>query len=165
MYDKENTVSNLKVEELTIKDAPAIAQLFQRVWPIATDYPEGWRTQRALSAKEIRQEIQEKQYRYFGIRMNKQIIGVYKLTIGTEILGEQQAVDPAYRKRGFASLMYEQFLQLGQELKKPNCINLLVESKQMIAFVRRLGFQAMGEPYEQHPGMWVQKFLYQHTSE
>ena len=164
MYTKEKSVSSLSVEEFTIEDAPAIANLFQRVWPIATDYPEGWRAQRTLSAKEIYQEIQKKRFRYFGIRIDQKIVGVYKLSIGKEILGEQQAVDPTYRNRGLARLMYDQFIQLGRELKKPNLINLLIESKQMIAFVRRLGFQAMGDPYEQHPGMWVQKFLFYHNT-
>ena len=165
MNAKEKAVSSLAVEEFTIEDTSAIANLFQRVWPLASDYPEGWRAQRTLSGKEIRQEIKKKRFRYFGIRVDKQIVGVYKLSIGKEILGEQQTVDPAYRNRGLASLMYDQFLHLGRELKKPNCINLLVRSKKMIAFVRRLGFQAIGDPYEQHPGMWVQTFLFYHSTE
>lgn len=153
------------VEEFTLEDAPAIAKLLQRVWSSVTEYPPAWRERRTLSTEDIRQEMREGGFRYFGIRAESRIVGVYKLSVRKEILGEQQAVDPAYRKKGFASLMYEQFLELGRQLDKPNCINLLVTNKKMIDFITRLGFQPSGDPYEQHPGMLVQKFLNYHEKE
>ena len=146
------------VELLSLEDASAISILFQRVWPYLTEFPLAWRKQRAQTAEEIRQEMQEGLF-YYGIRVSGQIIGVYKLTIGTEILGEQQVVDPNYRRNGFARLMYNQFLQLGRQLKKPNCINLLISNNTMIDFVTQLGFLPIGAPYEQHPGMLVQKYI------
>ncbi|MFQ6126746.1 MAG: GNAT family N-acetyltransferase [Candidatus Heimdallarchaeota archaeon] len=154
----------LSVEEFTLEDAPAIAQLLQRVWSSVTEYPPTWRERRMLSAEEIHQEMQEGDFRYFGIRTEGHIVGVYKLSIGKEILGEHQAVDPAYRRKGLARLMYEQFLELGRQLGKPNCINLLVTNKKMIAFVTRLGFRPSGDPYEQDPGMFVQKFYFYHET-
>ncbi len=157
-------MSTFSVELLTLEDASAIAVLFQRVWPYLTEFPLTWRNQRALSAKEIRQEMQEGFY-YYGIRVRAQIIGVYKLTIGNEILGEQQVVDPDYRRKGVARLMYDQFLQLGHQLNKPNCINLLLSNNTMIDFVSQLGFLPFGAPYEQHPGMLVQKYIIHHEQE
>lgn len=153
------------VEEFTLEDAPTIAKLLQRVWSSVTEYPPTWRARRTLSAEEIRQEMREGGFRYFGIRAESRIVGVYKLSVGNEILGEQQTVDPAYRKKGFASLMYEQFLELGRQLGKPNCVNLLVTNKKMIAFVKRLGFRPSGDSYEQYPGMFVQKFYFYHETE
>lgn len=155
----------LSVEEFTLEDAPAIAKLLQRVWSSVTEYPPAWRARRMLSVEEIRQEMREGDFQYFGIRAEGHIVGVYKLSIGKEILGEHQAVDPAYRGKGLARIMYNQFLKLGRQLGKPNCINLLVSNKKMIAFVTRLGFQPSGDPYEQHPGMLVQKFLNYHEKE
>lgn len=153
------------VEEFTLEDALAITKLLQRVWSSLTEYPPAWRAQRTLSAEEIRQEMREGSFRYFGIRAVGHIVGVYKLLIGKEILGEHQAVDPVYRRKGLARLMYEQFLELGRQLGKPNCINLLVTNKKMIAFVTRLGFRPSGDPYEQYPGMFVQKFCFYHETE
>jgi len=153
------------VEEFTLEDAPAIAKLLQRVWSSVTEYPPAWRERRTLSTEDIRQEMREGGFRYFGIRVESRIVGVYKLSVRKEILGEQQAVDPAYRKKGFASLMYEQFLELGRQLDKPNCINLLVTNKKMIDFITRLGFRPSGDPYEQYPSMFVQKFYFYHETE
>ena len=148
-----------------MEDAPAIAKLFQRVWPMASEYPTAWRALRVLSVEEIRQEMWEGHFRYFGIRDEGRIIGVYKLSIGKEVLGEHLAVDPSYRKKGLARLMYNQFLRLGRRLGKPNSINLLVTNKELIRFVTSMGFRSHGLPYEQHPGMLVQKFIYYHKKE
>lgn len=96
-----------RVVQLSKEDAKDIAALYQAVWQKACDYPKEWREKRAMSAEEIRKEM-DSGYFFFGVHVKNELVGVYKVTL-TELgcYGEQQAVLLRYQNQGVAYAMYE----------------------------------------------------------
>lgn len=150
----------LKVEDLTETDASEISLLFRKVWlENAEEYPEKWRKSRALSEAQILREMRDG-YRFFGIRIRRQLVGVYKALITDEgLFGEHQSVHPNCRKQGLATVMYEHFLNYA---KTHNCrrvyVNILLNQTASKKIMEKMGFHEAGNPYEQSEGMLVQTY-------
>ncbi len=150
---------NLHIIELTKRDAPEIAQLMALVWLNATHIPEEWRQKRVLTSEQIIKEM-ETDYHYFGARIDERIAGFYKTIVKSDgVLGEHQTVHPEFRHRGLVRAMYRQFIAYAQQLNAPaNLCNILSNHENMRKLVESFGFQPVGEPYEQAPGMLVQLY-------
>lgn len=136
-----------------------IAALFAVVWPTAEDYLESWRTRRMLSAEAIEQEM-DSGYRYFGVDIDGRIAGVYKLYMTDDgAFGEQQSIHPDFMGRGLAKAMYAQFIAFaGEHGCRKNYINILDSQEQLKRYVEKIGFVKQGAPFEQIPGMLVQRY-------
>jgi GNAT superfamily N-acetyltransferase len=147
--------SEFEVEELSEDDAPHIEWLFKEVWPKATEYPEKWREMRVINRKQIMDEMNNG-FRYFGIRMNGRIVGLYKaLRVGDTLIGENQAVHPAHRRRGLAKAMYKHFIQFAKEVGcRRILVNILPSQVASEKLVKEFGFKKIRE-YEQIPEMLV----------
>jgi GNAT superfamily N-acetyltransferase len=150
----------VKVVELGFKDVNDIALLFKKVWlENAQEYPLQWRKLRALNSEEILKEMQEG-YQYFGIHVNGKLVGVYKTLITVHgLFGEHQSVDPAYRRLGLATAMYQHFISYA---KKCGCkkvfVNILANHVPSKKIVEKMKFQKRGPPFEQAKGMLVQLY-------
>jgi len=152
-------VDKIRVELLSSKDAAEIETLFKKVWPTAIEYPEEWRRKRTLSREEIVKEM-ERGYYYFGARMDRRIVGLYKASIrGDSVLGEHQSIHPSYRGQGLAITMYEHIIIFAKE-KKCKRIHVNILSNQIASkkCVEKLGFHKKGHLYEQAKGMLVQMY-------
>ncbi|MFW9831711.1 MAG: GNAT family N-acetyltransferase [Candidatus Thorarchaeota archaeon] len=149
----------IQIEELTEADAPEIANLLKLVWSKATHIPQVWRQKRILSASKVIDEMRN-DFHYFGARIDGQIVGFYKTIMKPEgLLGEHQTVHPNYRHRGLVRAMYRQFIIYAQHLQAPaNLCNILYDHLTMRELVETFGFQPLGPPYEQAPGMLVQLY-------
>jgi len=148
------------VEVLTETDAPEISLLFRKVWlENAEEYPEEWRKSRALSEAQILKEMKDG-YRFFGIRIRRQLAGVYKaLTTGEGLLGEHQSVHPNFRKQGLATIMYEHFINYAKTHKcKKVYVNILLNQTASKKIMEKMEFREAGNPYEQSEGMLVQTY-------
>jgi RimJ/RimL family protein N-acetyltransferase len=149
-----------KVEALSENDVSEISRLFCEVWlENAREYPEEWRKSRALNDAQILKEMREG-YRFFGIRINKQLIGVYTVLIIDEgLFGEHQSVHPDHRNRGLATAMYRHFINFA---KTHNCkkiyVNILLNQTASRKIVEKMGFHKESNPFEQSRGMLVQRY-------
>lgn len=147
--------SGFKVERLSEDDATGIEWLFEVVWPEAKEYPQKWREMRVIDRRQIRNEIRNG-FLYFGVTINGRVVGLYKaLRVGGMLIGENQAVHPAHRKRGLAKAMYEHFIYFA---KNSGCrkilVNILPSQVASEKLVKHFGFKKIKE-YEQIPGMLV----------
>jgi len=145
----------LKVEKLSEDDALYVECLLKEVWPKATEYPKKWREMRVINRQQIMDEMNNG-FRYFGIRADGRIVGFYKtFKVGNVLIGEHQAVHPAYRRRGLAKTMYNHFMQFA---KQDGCrriyVNILPSHVASKRLVKQFGFKKIRE-YEQIPGMLV----------
>ncbi len=149
----------MHVEEFTKKDSADISELLKEVWDKAVEYPEGWRKKRAMS-KEAAERDMDEGYRYFGVRLNGELVGMYKLSVtGRGCFGENQAILPEYWNTGVASAMYHQFFKFAKGHGCPvNYVNILVGQKSGEKLMEKFGFYKVGEPYEQHENMPVQMY-------
>lgn len=147
------------MEELGPSDAKDVEGLFRVVWPQAKEYPEEWRRKRMLSAEEIVEEM-ESGYRYFGMRLEGRIVGVYKARIRGDIcFGEHQSIHPECRVAGLAEAMYDQFFELAERTNcRKNVVSILIGHGIGELCVGRYSFQKAGEPFEQSKGMLVQRY-------
>ncbi len=144
-----------KVERLSEKDAIEVEELLKEVWFNATEYPEKWRKARAIGRNQIIIEMNTG-FHYFGIRLNRKIVGFYKARITKNAyLGEHQSVHPAYRGRGLAKAMYTHFIQFAKETgHRKICVNILPNQVASMKLMEKFGFKKVKE-YEQIPGMLV----------
>jgi hypothetical protein len=147
------------VEELGPADAGDVETLFRTVWTQAKEYPEEWRKKRMLKAEEIVDEM-ETGYRYFGIRLEGRMVGVYKARIlGDVCQGEHQSIHPQCRAEGLSKAMYDQFIDLASEVNcKRNAVYVLIGHEIGERCVGRYSFKKVGEPFEQCSGMLVQRY-------
>ena len=147
------------MEEFGEEDCIELGQLYRTVWPTAIEYPEHWRKERVLTADQILGEMRNG-IRFFGIREEGKIVGVYKARITEEeCFGEHQTILPSYRGSGIASLMYDQFKGLAKAKGcRINSVNVLIGQKPTLKLVEKHGFRKAGEPFEQSPGMFVQRY-------
>jgi|Deesub1362B_J571_1020462.scaffolds.fasta_scaffold39653_1 GNAT superfamily N-acetyltransferase len=143
------------VEKLGVEDASEIELLFRLVWPFAEEYPAEWRRRRCLSSEEIIREMLEG-YCYFGIRLDRKLVAVYKAKIEGDIcLGEHLSIHPDYRGRGLAKAMYEHILRFARERGCVSVrVNILPTQIASVKIVKKYGFRKIKE-YEQIPGMLV----------
>jgi len=148
-----------RVVALTKGDAPEIEALFKKVWPRAEEYPQGWRERRTLTRDEIVEDM-ERGYLYFGVRIDGKLVGIYKAIITEDgLFGEHQSVDPAYRRRGVAATMYEQFIEFARERGcKRVYVNILTSQEASERLVNRMGFKKSGVEFEQAEGMFVRRY-------
>ncbi|MFW9953135.1 MAG: GNAT family N-acetyltransferase [Candidatus Thorarchaeota archaeon] len=149
----------IRIVEFGEQDAKEISELFATVWPFAVEYPEEWRKKRMYSPEQIISEMREG-YHYFGARLEGKIVGVYKAIITEKgLFGEHQTVSLVCRNTGLASAMYIQFAEFGRKNGcERNYCNILVGQVSSEKLMKRFGFKAWGEPYEQHKGMQVQLY-------
>lgn len=147
------------VEEFGEEDCEELERLFKTVWPTATEYPEHWRKSRMLGSAQILEEMRSG-CRFFGVRDKGKIVGVYKARITeNECFGEHQSILSSYRGSGIASLMYDQFKNLAKENGcRINIVNVLIGQEPTLRLVEKHGFHKVGRPFEQSPGMPVQRF-------
>lgn len=147
--------TEFKVEKLSEDDAAYIESLFETVWPEAKEYPEKWRKMRVIDRFQIRNEIING-FQYFGVTLNGRVVGLYKaLRVGDTLIGENQAVHPAHRKRGLAKAMYEHFIHFAKNAGyKKILVNILPSQVASQKLVKQFGFKKIKE-YEQIPGMLV----------
>jgi RimJ/RimL family protein N-acetyltransferase len=148
-----------RVIQLSKEAATDISALYKAVWLKAYDYPKEWRDNRAMSAEEIRKEM-DSGYVFFGVYVKDELVGVYKATLtGRGCYGEQQAVLIEYQNQGVAYAMYEQFLEFAKANKcKTNYVNILVGNEPCERAMKRYNFYKTGEPWEQSRGMLVQTY-------
>jgi len=154
------TLLQIKVEELTEADTPEIALLLRKVWlENAQEYTEKWRKSRALSQVQILEEM-KKGYRFFGIKMECKLVGVYKALITSKgLFGEHQSVHPDFRKMGLATAMYKHFINYARTHKIEKVyVNILLNHTASRKIVEKMGFHKTGNPYEQSKGMLVQTY-------
>ena len=151
---------DIHIELLSEADAKEIATLLALVWPQAEHIPMAWRQKRVLSTEAVIDEMHAG-IRYFGARLDGDIVGFYKILETPEgLLGEHQTVHPDYRHRGLVRAMYRQFITYAQQLQAPgNLCNILQNHHTMRALVESFGFKPKGAPYEQAPGMVVQLYF------
>jgi RimJ/RimL family protein N-acetyltransferase len=157
-------MADIPVEEIRIiqfdeADAVEISELFRRIWPLVTEYPEEWRKNRMYSPEEVIEEMRSG-HLYFGSRLRGEIVGVYKARITEKgLYGEHQTVQAECRGTGLASAMYHQFEVYGREhgCQRLYC-NILVGHRVGERLMEKFGFRKWGDPYEQVEGMWVQLF-------
>jgi len=147
------------IEEFDEGDSQELERLYKAVWPTASDYPEHWRRKRMLSSEEIVEEM-EQGFRFFGARDGDRIVGVYKaMILQGDCFGEHQTILHSHRGTGIGSLMYDQFIDLARrEGCRINSVNALVDQKPTLRMIEKHGFSKVGEPFEQSPGMPVQRF-------
>lgn len=147
------------IEEFGEEDCQELERLFEIVWLSAVEYPKHWRKKRMLTADQIVEEMR-KGIRFFGVREGVRIVGVYKARVTKEeCFGEHQSILPSYRGSGIASLMYDQFKSLAKEMGcRRNAVNVLVGHKPTLRLVEKHGFHKVGKPFEQSPGMLVQRY-------
>jgi len=152
-------MERIRVCRLRKQESREVQALLREVWPVAYEYPEEWRKKRALSHREIEEEM-DKGYQYFGIRIRGKIVGIYKASIQEDgCFGEHQSIHPDYRGRGLAKLMYKQFFRFARKNKcKRVYVNILANQLATRKFVESLGFRKKGKEYEQVKGMLVQMY-------
>ena len=111
------------------------------------------------SSEEIIDEMR-RGYRFFGGRDEGRIIGVYKaLIIEGDCFGEHQTILLSHRGTGIGSMMYDQFKDLAKrEGCRINSVNALLGQEATLRMIEKHGFHEAGEPFEQSPGMLVQRF-------
>ncbi|MHA2211009.1 MAG: N-acetyltransferase family protein [Candidatus Thorarchaeota archaeon] len=150
---------DIRIVELTDKDAEEISALFSHVWPMAEDYPETWRKKRMYTREQVLEDMKIG-YHYFGSRLHGRIVGLYKANMTDKgLFGEHQTVVPACRTSGLASAMYIQFAEYGRAHGcERNYCNILVGQEASERLMDRFGFRPWGEPYEQMEGMLVQMY-------
>ncbi len=147
-----------RVERLSRKDAAAISRVYKEVWPKAYEYPEEWRRKRAMSEEEVLKEM-DAGYMFFGVRVNGELVGVYKASFTDRgLFGEQLAVLPSHRNQGIANALYEHFLEFAEKNKCRGYVNILMGHEACERVIRRYGFKKVGEPWEQSEGMLVQTY-------
>jgi GNAT superfamily N-acetyltransferase len=147
------------MEEFGEEDCAELERLYRTVWPTAVDYPEHWRKRRMLTADQVAEEMRNG-IRFFGVRDEGKIVGVYKARISEEeCFGEHQTILPSHRGSGIASLMYDQFKGLARAKGcRINSVNVLTGQKPTLKLVEKHGFHKVGDPFEQSPGMLVQRY-------
>jgi GNAT superfamily N-acetyltransferase len=147
--------SEPEVEKLSEDDATHVERLFKEVWPEAREYPKKWREMRVIDREQIINEMNNG-FHYFGIRVNGRIVGLYKaLRVGDTLIGENQAVHPAHRRRGLAKAMYKHFIQFAKEVGCRRIrVNILPSQVASEKLVKQFGFKKIME-YEQIPEMLV----------
>jgi GNAT superfamily N-acetyltransferase len=147
------------IVEFGESDSDELSRLFQAVWPTATEYPERWRRKRTLSSSQIVEEMGQG-FRFFGAREEGRIVGVYKAVIkGDDCFGEHQTIPHSHRGSGIGSFMYDQFKDLAaEEGCRINSVNALIGQESTLRTIEKHGFHKVGEPFEQSPGMLVQRF-------
>ena len=147
------------VIQLSKTDAEAVSALYKAVWLEAYDYPEEWRTKRAMSENEIMSEM-DAGYFFFGVFVKDKLVGVYKVSLTERgCYGEQQAVLQKYQNQGVAYAMYEQFLEFAKVNQcKVNYVNILVGNEPCEHAMKKYNFYKTGEPWEQSKGMLVQTY-------
>lgn len=148
-----------QVIELREDDAESIEQLFEDVWPHATEYPPDWRKKRMLSKEEIIGEMRQG-YHYFGIKFEGNLAGLYKALITPEgCFGAHQSINPKYWRGGMGGAMYMQFIEFAKKMGcNRNYCNILIGQTASEKLVKKFGFKEVGEPYEQAKGMIVQMY-------
>ncbi len=148
-----------RVEELSKRESKEIEELMKLVWPRADEYPEEWRIKRTLSWEQIENEMNSG-YHYFGIKIDGEIAGFYKLTVIEDgCFGEHQTIHPAYCGKGLALAMYEQLISYAKENGyKRVYVNILTSQIASVKCVNKFGFHKKGEEYEQAIGMRVQMY-------
>jgi len=153
-----NVKLNIFVSLLSFEDAEQIEELFRKVWlEDAEEYPREWRKLRALTKKQIMQEMKEG-YQYFGIRLENKLVGVYKAFLTPYgLFGEHQSVDPAHRKLGLATAMYRHFIAYAKQNRcRKVYVNILATQIASQKIVKKMGFHKVGPEYSQAEGMKVQ---------
>ncbi len=147
------------IVEFDESDCGEISNLFAAVWPTAVEYPEYWRRRRMLASEQVAEEMRQG-YRFFGARDEGRIVGVYKARIiGDDCFGEHQTILKSHRRSGLGSLMYDQFKALARkEGCRINSVNALLGQEATLRMIEKHGFQKEGDPFEQSPGMLVQRF-------
>lgn len=147
------------MEEFGEEDCNELEDLYRAVWPTATEYPEHWRQNRMMSSDQVREEMRQG-IRFFGVRGEGKIVGVYKARITEdECFGEHQSILASHRGSGVATLMYDQFKKLAKDNGcRVNSVNVLLGQEPTLRLVENHGFHKVGEPFEQSPGMFVQRF-------
>jgi GNAT superfamily N-acetyltransferase len=147
------------IVEFGESDSEELSRLFEVVWPTATEYPEHWRKKRMLTSGQIVEEMKQG-FRFFGVREEGRIVGVYKAIIkGGDCFGEQQTIPHSHRGSGIGSLMYDQFKDLAaEEGCRINSVNALIGQESTLRMIEKHGFHRVGDPFEQSPGMLVQRF-------
>ena len=87
-------------------------------------------------------------------------MGVYKARIlGDDCFGEHQTILSLHRGSGLGSLMYDQFKDLAREEGcRSNSVNALVGQEATLKMIEKHGLHVVGDPFEQSPGMLVQRF-------
>jgi GNAT superfamily N-acetyltransferase len=147
------------IVEFDENDCDELSRLFQEVWPGAVEYPEHWRKKRMLTSEQVAEEMRQG-FRFFGARDEGRIVGVYKARIlESDCLGEHQTILPSHRSSGLGSLMYDQFKDLARmEGCSINSVNALVGQEATLKMIEKHGFHKVGDPFEQSPGMLVQRF-------
>ncbi len=157
--DEVNTGEKHRALKLSKEDAKDISALYKEVWPKAYEYPKEWREQRAMSAEEIKKQM-DSGYFFIGVHVNGKLAGVYKASITERgCFGEQQAVLPEYRDQRVASAMYEQFYEFAKANEcKVNYVNILAGNEPCERAMEKYNFYKTGEPWEQSKGMLVQTY-------
>ncbi len=147
------------IVEFDESDSAELSSLFAEVWPGAIEYPDRWRRKRMLTLEQVADEMRQG-YRFFGARDEGRIVGVYKARIlGGDCFGEHQTILPSHRGSGLGSLMYDQFKDLAKrEGCSTNSVNALVGQEATFKMIEKHGFHKVGDPFEQSPGMLVQRF-------
>ncbi len=147
------------IVEFDESDCDELSSLFEIVWPTATEYPEHWRMKRMLTSEQVAEEMRQG-FRFFGARDEGRIVGVYKARIiGDDCFGEHQTILRSHRGSGLGSLMYDQFKCLAKkEGCEINSVNALVGQDATLRMIEKHGFRKVGKPFEQSPGMLVQRF-------
>lgn len=147
------------IVEFDESDSAELSRLFAEVWPEAVEYAEHWRKRRMLTSGQIAEEMKQG-YRFFGARVKGHIVGVYKASIsGGDCFGEHQTIHPSHRGSGLGSLMYDQFKDLAKtEGCRINSVNALLGQDATLRMIEKHGFHKVGDPFEQSPGMFVQRF-------
>lgn len=148
-----------RVVQLSKDAAKDLSAIYKAVWLKAYDYPKEWQEKRAMSAEEIRKEM-DSGYFFFGVYVRDELVGVYKATLTERgCYGEQQAVLLKYQNQGVAYAMYEHFLEFAKANKcKVNYVNILVGNEPCERAMKRYNFYKTGEPWEQSRGMLVQTY-------
>ena len=147
------------IVEFDESDSVELSRLFAEVWPEAVEYPEHWRKRRMLTPGQIAEEMKQG-YRFFGARDKGRIVGVYKARIlEGDCFGEHQTIHPSHRGSGLGSSMYDQFKDLAKrEGCRINSVNALLGQDATLRMIEKHGFHKVDDPFEQSPGMLVQRF-------
>ena len=159
IIDREDLAGKHRVELIGKEGAKDVSALYKEVWPKAYEYPKEWREKRAMSAEEIKREMDSGHY-FFGVRIEGRLVGVYKASLTERgCFGEQQAVLPEYSDQGVASAMYEQFYEFARANNcKVNYVNILAGNEPCERAMAKFNFYKTDEPWEQSKGMLVQTY-------
>ena len=150
--------ADFTVSRLAENFAEEIEALFRKVWiEDADEYPLNWRKYRALTKEQILKEMWEG-YQYFGIYVNSKLAGMYKTLLTPHgLFGEHQSVDPAHRRMGLATAMYNHFIAYARQLDcKHVYVNVLANHVTRLKIIEKMGFHKIGPKFRQTKGMRVQ---------